>query len=176
MLLVRHAMPVATADLPPDRWVLSDDGCRAAEQLRGRLPTDAAVVSSPETKAVSTLALALDVPSAAIRTDQRLAEVNRPGEPFDDDAAERRGCWVEGRPDVRHTGWETPAAAAARFSAALAELNAERVVVGAHGMIATAWLISIGHLRPGAVAGGFWRTLGFPAVVEVSLDRIDPIR
>lgn len=173
VVLVRHAMPVAGPDLAPSEWPLTDDGCAAARGLRDLLPADAVAVSSPETKALSTLALAIDIPTTAIRTDPRLAEVGRPGEPFDDDAVERRGCWVAGRPDERHHGWETPAEAAHRFGQALDAVEADRIVVGTHGMVATAWLVSVGHLTAGSDARRFWGALRFPDIVEVDLDRLD---
>lgn len=169
VVLVRHAMPVVEPDRPPDHWPLSPAGRAAAALLRGRLPADAVPVSSPETKALETLALALDLPADRIRTDRRLAEIARPGEPVDDDVLHRRLAWVTGRPDHRHTTWETPAAAAARFSAALAGIDADDVVVGTHGLVSTAWLVSIGQVAAGEAAGTFWQQLGLPDVIEVQL-------
>lgn len=169
VVLVRHAMPVVDPDRPPDRWELSPAGRAAAELLRGRLPADAVPVSSPQAKALDTLAVALDLPADRIRTDPRLAEVARPGEPVDDDVLHRRLAWVTGHPDHRHTTWETTTAAAARFSTALAELDADQVVVGTHGLVSTAWLVSIGQLAAGEAAGAFWQQLGLPDVIEVQL-------
>lgn len=175
VILVRHAAPVVDAALPPGEWSLSADGRVAAQQLRGRLPAGAAVVSSPEVKAVTTLALALDIAPATIRVDPRLAEVHRPGEPVDDRFRERRQSWVMGTLDQRHAGWEAPATVAARFAAALRDCvdttGADDIVVGTHGMIATAWLVASGHLTPGAPAGHFWRNLQLPDLIEVPMTK-----
>lgn len=163
--LVRHAMPQVRTDLAPDAWALSAEGARAARELRGALPSDATVVSSPERKAIETvrLATARDPMVCA-----QFAEVDRPGEPFDGDPRPRQRAWVQGWLDERHQGWESPGAAAARFAAGIATAPAvPHLVVGTHGMVLTAWLVSIGRLPAGVVAGDWWGQLTLPAVVRV---------
>lgn len=103
--------------------------------------------------------------------DARFNEVQR-DEPFDDGFRSRRRAWVEGKPDGRHTGWETPLDAASRFDDAVRAF-AERgapLIIGSHGMIITAWLVHRARVRPGAEAGRFWAALAFPDLVEVDLD------
>ncbi|NHN54421.1 histidine phosphatase family protein [Calidifontibacter sp. DB0510] len=166
LILVRHAMPALDARIASAQWQLSPEGESAARALRGLLPTDADVVSSPETKAAQTVSLATG--SASIVTDARFAEVCRPGEPFDADVRARRLAWIERRPDERHTGWETSAEAAARFEDGVrAHATGERpLVIGTHGMVLTAWLLSRGIVDP-AEAGAYWSNLAFPDVVTV---------
>ena len=167
--LVRHAEPVASADVPAELWPLTDAGRRAALALRDRLLlVGGRWVASREVKALETLhCLAA---GAVVAQDARFDEVRRV-EPFDDGFLARRLAWVEGRPDARHDGWETFADAARRFDAGIREHAAgtDHLVVGSHGMVVTAWLVFVGRVEAGADAGRFWQALGFPDVVEVSL-------
>ena len=79
-------------------------------------------------------------------------------------------AWVEGRLDGRHEGWESPEVAAARFhDGVLAHATGGPLVIGTHGMVLTAWLVSIGRLAPGPAAGEFWSGLRFPDVVAASV-------
>jgi broad specificity phosphatase PhoE len=170
VILIRHAMPTVNASQPPNEWPLSPAG-RAAYAALGRvLPDRAAWLSSTERKAVETLALARSNQAADMVQDDRFDEVVRPGEPFDDDVHDRRLAWVEGRPDKRHHGWESPEHGAERFQTAVSEQkSAEPLVIATHGMVLTAWLVSIGHVQPGRPAGAFWSRLAFPDVIRVSL-------
>lgn len=104
LVLVRHAMPKAVATQSPTRWPLTAEGCAAAGALRQALPQDVAWLSSPELKAVQTLQCAAHSADREIQLDGRLGEVRRPGEPFDQETAERRRVWVEGSTDERHAG------------------------------------------------------------------------
>ncbi|SDR91447.1 histidine phosphatase family protein [Microlunatus soli] len=166
VILIRHAAPVASGDVAPSEWPLSDAGCRAAEALIGRIPLGAVLASSAERKAVRTLSIAAGVDAAELIIDSRFGEVLRPGEPFDDAVADRRRAWIEGRPDERHLGWESRSEAAARFAAGLEAIDGDQVVVASHGMIITSWLMAIGVV-PAASAGDYWAALRFPELIEV---------
>lgn len=141
----------------------------AAAALGHALPDDSVWVSSPELKAVETLRCARQAADVEIREDDRLGEVFRPDEPFDERFAERRRAWVEGRIDERHIGWEPREDAASRFDAAVrAREGSPSLVVGTHGLVLTAWLVSIGQVEPGSPAGAFWARLAFPDLIRVS--------
>ncbi len=130
---------------------------------------DGVWVSSPELKAVETLRCARQTRDAEIVEDDRLGEVFRPDEPFDARFAERRRAWVEGRPDERHAGWESMDDAARRFDEAVtARAGSRSLVVGTHGLVLTAWLVSIGQVEPGSPAGAFWARLSLPDLIRVS--------
>ncbi len=167
--LIRHAAPQVRADQGPQSWPLSDAGRRSAAELRGRLPSPAALAASAELKAIETLCLAASVTVEEIRIDDRFGEVVRPGEPFDDDYKARRLAWVTGQLDPRHDTWETPDQVAQRFQSGLDALDADAVVVAGHGMAITAWLISIGHVEPGEAAGDLWLHLGFPDLITATV-------
>lgn len=127
-------------------------------------------MSSEEVKAVETLQCLSPQP-AAIMQDPRFNEVRRQ-DPFDEDFMSRRRAWIEGELDRRHARWERPHEAADRFDRAVRDYAAseQRLVIGSHGMVITAWLIGRGHVRAGADAGRFWEALAFPDLVTVDID------
>lgn len=146
LFLVRHAMPVATASTSPASWSLSE-----------------------EAKAIETVAVAAGVDATQVGRHPGLGEVNRPGDPFDEQHRARRLSWVQGALDVRHVGWETRAEAAERFQDALDQLITDQhLVVGSHGMVMTAWLVETGRVTE-TEAGEYWLGLGLPDLVEISL-------
>jgi len=167
LILVRHAMPAATADVMPEDWPLSAEGAESALRLRASLPSGSYVVSSPERKARET---AFGDASTA-RTDGRLGEVRRVGEPWDGDYLQLRRAYVGGR---HHPGWEPHEAVEARFQSAVDEHDARAdgapVVVCSHGMAMTRWLVSVGLLDPGQ-AVSFWEDLRFPDCLVVAEQR-----
>jgi len=167
LILVRHAMPMATPDVAPEDWPLASEGREAALRLRDNLPPGAYVVSSPERKARETAF----GDSATARTDGRLGEVRRVGEPWGGDYLRLRRAYVGGR---RHPGWEPHAAVEARFRSAVddhgARANGAPVVVCTHGMALTRWLVSAGFIDPDE-AVSFWEDLRFPDCLVVEAQR-----
>lgn len=144
---VRHAMPLVDAQRAPADWDLTREGEAeaAAPRLRlRRLTPDASavIVSSPERKAVQTVALATERPTDSIRTDAGFREIDR-HETVSEDFRDARRAWIAGELDARHSNWESPQHAADRMDAALRSANAQTVIVGTHGMVLTAWLISV---------------------------------
>lgn len=170
LLLVRHAMPAATPEAPPESWPLSPGGLAAARDLRSTLPAGVRFFSSAEPKAWQTLGGGDDV----VR-DPRFNEVTRVGEPWEGGFRQLRRAYVEG---VEHAGWEARRDVAARFEAGVADARQDAgdrpVVVATHGMAMTGWLVSRGLVAPEA-AGDFWADLRFPdclLVGERSVRRI----
>lgn len=162
-------MPEVHPALPPGSWCLSDDGVTAATAL-DLVTSDAGAlaVSSPERKARDTVALALKVSAGQIATDARFREVDRV-ERVHEGFRAARAAWVAGHLDDRHVGWETPDAAAQRFHEGLLAHQAEHLIIGTHGMVLTAWMVSQGLVGPGDAAVEFWDALGFPDLVRVEL-------
>ncbi len=163
LVLVRHARPDMT-DHRPEIWGLADDGFDDARRLGLALRTvisnrASTVVCSTEPKAVET-AVALGV--GAVRSDERLREVDRPW--YDDqhefvDAVHR---YLTGR---AVTGWESLDDAAARFDSAITELSDSTVAIS-HGTVMSAWL---SQRIPGLDAVGFWEGLEMPDAWLVDL-------
>ncbi|MCA5894328.1 hypothetical protein LEP48_13355 [Isoptericola sp. NEAU-Y5] len=198
IVLVRHGAPEVSAAVPARSWPLSSEGRVASARLGpaasrrdvpdpppegvpggllGVLPASSLAVASTEPKSIETLCLALGTRSVA--TDARFDEVARPGEPFDTSFRQARRAWVEGTLDGRHAGWEPPDVAAFRFDAAVraharaggADATGTRtLVIGTHGMVLTAWLVSIGRVDPGAPAARAWDELSFPDVLHLEYD------
>ncbi|MFZ2503885.1 MAG: histidine phosphatase family protein [Nocardioides sp.] len=168
ILVVRHAEPAVSPAVDPNAWQLSEAGRDAATQLGQRLPRDGRWVASTERKAYETL-LYVGHSSVTVRQDSRFDEVRR-NEPFDDDFKTRRRAWVEGRLDVRHSGWESPHEAAERFEDAVHDhsADAEYLVVGTHGMVLTAWLLHARQQLEPSEAGSFWEHMTFPDIIRVS--------
>jgi len=164
---IRHAMPAVDASLPPGQWDLSSAGVTASAALELDAP-GALVVSSPESKAVRTVGLAMGPAGANVVTDPRFREIDRV-EHVHVDFRDARRAWVAGRLDDRHKGWEAPDAAARRFHEGLLAHEAEHVIVGTHGMVLTAWLVAQGLVDGGDDAVEFWETLRFPDVLQVSI-------
>jgi broad specificity phosphatase PhoE len=156
LILVRHAMPAVSPDVPPAAWTLSADGLRAASAIRSTLPRDSRLVASTEPKAWQTLGAAGEV-----ERDTRFREIDRPSEPWSDDFREVRAEYVSG---ARHRGWEAHDDVASRFEAGVAAYSDEgptTLVVASHGMAMTLWLVSVGAVAQ-AEAAQFWRELRFP--------------
>lgn len=166
VILVRHGAPRVDPTRAPADWELSDEGLVAAGALSSRLPRHATFASSAEPKAVATLRAATGTRPAV---DGRFGEVLRPVEPMSEDFRTVRRAWVSDALDWRHTGWERPPDAARRFADGLDALAGGTIVVATHGMVLTAWLVSVGEVRPGAAAADFWSELALPDVVEVDL-------
>ena len=160
-------MPRVDAAVTPDAWELSTEGLGAAagQQVSAE---GATIASSPERKALQTTALTTAVRENAVVTEPRFREVDRV-ERVHDDFRAARAAWIAGQLDTRHEGWETPNAAARRFHEGLLAHPDDHLIVGTHGMVLTAWLVSVGQVAPGEAAVAFWDALAFPEVVEMLL-------
>lgn len=171
LLLVRHAMPAATPDAPPDTWPLSPEGRAAAADLRAALPEAARLFSSAEPKAWQTLG-----GGDSVVRDPRFNEVSRVGEPWEGGFRELRRAYVDG---AQHPGWEPHREVADRFDAgvraALAAAGGAPAVIATHGMALTCWLVSRGAVD-GDAAGEFWAGLRFPDCLLVEPTSVRRLR
>lgn len=160
ILLVRHALPLIAADVPPAEWRLSAEGKISARRIFHSLPAESVLVSSPEPKARDTLVLAT---GGAVTTDARLGEVRRPFQPFGGDHRSLRLRYVSGQPPE---GWEPPAHVVARIDAVIADHRVadKPLVLAGHGMAFTTWLTLHGYVDDPAA---FWAALRFPDVLGV---------
>jgi broad specificity phosphatase PhoE len=164
LLLIRHAAPEIDPARPPAAWRLSDAGRAAAERLRAEVLV-AAVVSSPEPKALETAA-ALD---ASLEIDPRLREHDRAGVPHFATQAEFVAAVESGFATPREVvfGVESYDAAHARFAAAvdaaIAAHPGERVALVSHGTVIALYAARATDADPVAL----WRGLGLPHVIEL---------
>lgn len=163
---VRHALPAVDRQAQPSEWTLTQEGAEAAKALD--LSCHVECVSSPEFKALQTVALATGLSENAILIDPAFREVDRIEAVHDGFRAARR-AWVFGKLDHQHEGWESPESAALRVSDALRRHDAPHLIVGTHRMVLTAWLVSAGVVLPRDAALEFWDGLPFPATVTVEI-------
>lgn len=160
---VRHAMAVSDPDLPPSRWDLGAAGRAAAKDLAARLEVNrpvAALITSPEPKAVGTAEPIAERFGVDLHLDDRLVEARRPWVGKDYRAVAHR--YLNGE---EVDGWEDRGEVAARVGAAVRAVraagppDAASIVVG-HGLALCL------HLGPGLPAGfdlaAFWARLAFP--------------
>ena len=164
---LRHALPEVDPQAQPSEWALTQDGAEAAKALD--VSRNAQFISSPERKALQTVALASGLSEDTVVTDPAFREVDRIEVVHDGYRAARR-AWVSGVLDHQHEDWESPESAANRVSDALRRYDSPHLVVGTHGMVLTAWLVSSGLVEPGDLAAAFWERLPFPAVVTVEVE------
>ncbi|HEY1929933.1 MAG TPA: histidine phosphatase family protein [Caulobacteraceae bacterium] len=168
VILVKHAAPVLTRNVPSNRWVLSAAGqesCRAlAAGLRGQGVRR--LYASLEPKALETAArvaieLALDVrPRADLHENDRTGLAFAPAADL-----ERLIARLFDAPDTLVMGHETASAALARFAAAVRAIAGESgdapAAIVAHGTVITLFLAARSALRPFAI----WKELGLACFV-----------
>ena len=165
LLLIRHALPDRVDGVAPRDWGLSSAGRQAASDLAAALRDwrgdVGAVWSSTEPKAIETVQPFGDAAGLPVRTDPRLAEVERPW--VEGDYAAQAGRYLGGE-DL--AGWEPQERAAARFGDAVGQtFSGAAAVVATHGLVMTLFLArTVAGLDPVA----FWRALTFPDVWELS--------
>ena len=180
LILIKHAAPVVTPGVPPERWVLSEQGrlrCGPlAEAVRPYAP--AVVVTSREPKAAETgaaVAAALGVP---VEPADGLHEHDRSNVPHL--PSREFISLVEvffRRPAERVLGRESADEALARFGAAVEQVleqhPAGNVAVVSHGTVLALLLAKHG----GGRAFELWRKMGLPsyAVVDLPAWRVERV-
>jgi broad specificity phosphatase PhoE len=168
VILVKHAAPVLTPDVPSNRWVLSAAGqesCRwLASELRGRGLRR--LYSSLEPKALETAArVAIEV-GVDVRLRADLHENDRTGLAFGPAGGmERLIARFFDEPDVLVMGRETASTARARFTSAVRQIADESAdgpaAIVAHGTVITLLLAQFSGVEPFA----FWKTFGLACFV-----------
>jgi broad specificity phosphatase PhoE len=171
LILIKHAKPVVTPDLPPEEWSLSDEGRRQAAALAERLRAygPAAVVCSKETKASETGTIIGDALGISVSTSAGLREHARSTVPqMQTKEFISFMALLFKRPTELVLGEETAEEAYERFSEALSEIEraneGKTVAVVSHGTVLALHLARLSGQDPFAI----WRRMGLPsfAVVE----------
>lgn len=172
LYLVRHAH-TQQSEAPSDEWTLSDRGRREAAALATAelWANVAAAYSSPEVKAVESIAPAVEAWGLPCRLDARLREVERPHTWHEDYGEVARRFLTSPEPPQ---GWEPRDTALNRVAACLREIEqthaGQDVVICSHGLLLTLYVSGLA----GAEADPFeiWRSIGFGVVAVVSGDRL----
>ena len=174
LILVKHARPVITPDLPAAQWTLSEAGRASCEPLARALAAwrPEALIASQEPKAMETARLVAERLGVPWRAAPGLHEHNREGAPYFADeaafAAAAEALFTQ--PDARVYGREMASEALRRFSAALDAAVAshadQRVAVVAHGTVIALYVASQWGM---SAREGYdlWRRLGLPSLVVV---------
>lgn len=174
MILVKHAQPDIDPGQPPSRWQLSPAGRRACPALATALQPHAAsrVYSGLEPKAFETarlVAAALGLPHAGFFSLHEHARQHAPyfATNAQFDAAVRDFFAL---PEQLVYGEETAAAALTRFEAGVRHLldqhPHETLILVSHGTVIS---LLAARYNPALEVFPFWKRLGLPAVVRLSL-------
>ena len=172
LVLVRHSNPEIEPDKPASEWRLDEAGRRCSELLADRLRgfSPDTVWSSREPKAVETAEIVAAAFGVPVRTADGLEEHHRRGVPYFptndefESAVERLFC----KRDQLVFGTETAEQTLSRFTVAVddvIEAGQKDTVVVTHGTVMTLYVASVAGVRP----MGFWRRLGLPSFVVLTL-------
>ncbi|MFJ5991297.1 histidine phosphatase family protein [Lentzea sp. NPDC092896] len=171
IVLVRHAESVRPLPGEPDydERPLTDNGLVAAESLVPRLAAyaPAAVLSSPQRRAVQTVTPAADALGLAVTTWAELREWESGLVPSADWETPYTYSWAH--PGFAHGEGESLDALTVRAGKALARMGEEypdgTVLVGSHGTFLTRALIAAGLPADWDLC----RTMPMPAIYEITV-------
>ena len=170
IILIKHAMPVILEGVPSKDWVLGREGRTAAaalaEKLRPRAP--AALVASPEPKALETGRILAGAFGLDVQGDEGLVETRRETVPFLPREALEAGIQrFFNQPADLVFGEETADVAHARFAAALDRHRGQRpLVVACHGTVISLYV----SRHTGADPMSLWRSLTLPHALVLGED------
>ncbi len=172
LILVKHSLPQVVPALPPDRWLLSEEGRRRAGLLAERIRPlrPGVIVSSREPKARETADVIAGSVGVPVVVHEGLHEHERSGVGFLgalEFAEAIRSMFA--RPAELVMGDETAVEAGQRFASAV-EVVLDRyrdgdVVVVAHGTVITLFVSGANDVPPFQ----FWSELGLPSYVVLSV-------
>ncbi len=172
LILVKHSLPVIDLNLPPNRWILSQEGrnrcTRLAQQLAPYRPEE--VFSSDEPKALRTAQIIADILGIAYQTVNDLHEHERPkpgllsaGE------FEQQVNALFTYPEQIVFGAESASQAQKRFHLAVMSMisryQGKTILIVAHGTVISLFLQATCQLEPYPI----WKSLGLPSFVVLSL-------
>ncbi|MYD51468.1 MAG: histidine phosphatase family protein [Dehalococcoidia bacterium] len=172
LVLVKHSMPEIDPDKPASAWKLGEVGRGRAESLAGRLRefSPSVIWSSKESKAIETAETVARELGVQVEIADGLEEHHRENVPFMsskdefEEAVERFFL----HPDELVLGTETANQARDRFAAAIDKVigagQTDSIVV-THGTVITLYVASVA----GVQRMGFWRRLGLPSYVVLTL-------
>jgi len=169
LILVRHGRPVIDPDSPPTTWPLCPEGRDAVAKLAEKLAAyaPAALVSSPEPKAVQTAQIIAERLALKVKTDEGLHEHKRPALAFGTEEAFRaRIAQVFADPAKPVADGESVAQACDRLSKCLDAHAVRPLVAVTHGTVLSEYLGR--HL--GIDAHDLWRSLHTPDAFVLGAD------
>jgi 2,3-bisphosphoglycerate-dependent phosphoglycerate mutase len=180
LILVRHSLPEMATRVPASSWRLSDKGRRRCEALAELLAGYrlARVVTSAEAKAVETgriVARDLDVP-LEIAADLHEHERGVVESISDSDEFQAQVADLFRHPGETIFGLETADEAHRRFSLAVTDVLERHptgnLAIVTHGTVLSLYVTRMVGLEPVA----FWKSLGLPSFVVLSLPGFELLR
>lgn len=168
--LVRHARTQPTNE-EAARWPLSDEGRQQAALLADHpcWRDIAAIISSPEQKALDTARPAAERHNLPLHIDERLRELRRPAVWVSQERYEQIVFQVFAEPERSIAGWEPADAVLRRMLAALNEALATRpeqsVALVGHGLAFSLLLANLQGLPQPSLDA--WRAIPFAAVAAI---------
>jgi broad specificity phosphatase PhoE len=175
LILIRHSQSQPEPERPASQWPLTAEGHRRCIALADRLAayTPDVIVTSRERKAGETGALVAARMGLPIAVADGLHEHQREHVGWlPNPAFEQAVTAFFTRPDELVFGEETAGQAGARFGAAVRDVLAahpgQTVAIVAHGTVITLFVAQ----HAGAAPLPFWKRLGMPAIVVLSLPEL----
>ena len=177
LIFVRHSLPEIDPSLPACEWHLSEAGrrlCRPLAQALGAFSPDV-VVASAEPKAIETGQLVAQVLKKPFAVEPGLHEHERDKGTFTTRARfETQVARLFAEPGKLVFGNETADEAYSRFTRAVSKVldkysGKKNAAVVTHGTVLTLFISRVTGLDPYP----FWKRLGLPAFVVVSLPDFD---
>ncbi|MCI0475750.1 MAG: phosphoglycerate mutase family protein [Anaerolineales bacterium] len=171
LLLIKHAMPELDPTVPAPEWHLGERGRARCESLANKLTAYAlnVIVSSVEPKAIETAQIVATRLSKPHEIAEGLHEHDRRNVPFMPLAElEARAAEFFAKPDELVLGSETGNQAHARFANAIDRViekhPQKNIAIVSHGSV-----ISLFIARNNEMPFDFWKRLGLPSIVVLSL-------
>jgi broad specificity phosphatase PhoE len=191
LILVKHSLPIVDPARPAREWVLGEEGLARAERLAAQLAAlgpSAAVVSSPEPKALATARVLAARWGAEVEIVPDLREHDRENVPFlSAPDFEARVQLFFDRPDALVLGRETAPEALERFARAIAAIVEPRtpnpeprteprtsnfeprtVIVVTHGTVMALFAAACAGIEPFPL----WQRLGLPSYIVFGLPEL----
>ncbi len=179
LLLIKHSAPEIVPSQPARLWTLSATGRARCPVLARHLGAyaPATIISSTEPKAAETAQLIAEVLGSSWYCMEGLHEHDRSNAPFLGTAEfEMTIARFFAEPGTLVFGGETADAACERFSRAIMEVLRRHpqgdLAVVAHGTVITLFVARTN----GIDAFDFWRRLGLPSYVVLSLPDLSIVR
>ena len=179
LILIKHAMPLVEADVPPAEWRLSERGWREARLLADVLvPMNAtSLYSSDERKAIETASAVSDRLDLSVHSEPGFREHARPDTPIRDSSVWRETVLdAINRPEDLVLGAETVGDARRRFTSAVIEADRSAppgpMIIVAHGTVISMLVAYLLDIEPAPI----WERLGLPSLIAVewpARDRIE---
>jgi len=150
LVFIKHAKTKKEENVPIERWTLTEEGRKAAEDLAdsGIFDDVDILISSNEDKAYLTIKPIAKRLNKEIRRVDELGEIKRPGsEVLPTKEYEDVKARIFKDPNYTERGWETANHALNRFKAAVEKINGEysnkKILICAHGTVLTIYFAAL---------------------------------